>query len=163
MRQSKTMSGIAKSGLQWLWVALLLIVVDRYTKIWVTHHLVFQEPVKFLPFLDFTLAYNTGAAFSFLDRASGWQNWLFGLLAAGVSLFIFFWLAKIKAKDRWLAIALCLILGGAIGNVWDRMLYHYVIDFLAFHLENWRFAVFNVADAGISVGAFMLLIHWIRE
>jgi signal peptidase II len=119
--------------------------------------------MKVLPFFDLTLAYNTGAAFSFLNSASGWQNVFFSVLAFVVSIAIIAWLFRLRKKDGWLSIALCLILGGALGNAWDRLLYHYVIDFLSFHLGSWHFAIFNIADAGISVGAFMLLVQWVRD
>lgn len=151
------------TGIRWLWVAILLIALDRYSKVWAVQHLIFQSPVNILPFFDVTLVYNTGAAYSFLDNASGWQNIFFAGLAGVVSIAIIVWLSRIKVTAWWLSIALCLILGGALGNAWDRLQYQYVVDFLSFYWGSWHFAIFNIADAGISVGAFMLFVQWFRE
>lgn len=149
---------ISSSGLAWLWVAALVLIIDRYTKIWVMQHLVFQEPLHILPFFNLVLAYNSGAAFSFLDAASGWQNWFLGGLAIVVSAIVFVWLKRLPARAIWMALALCLILGGALGNAWDRWSYGYVIDFLSFHWGDWHFAIFNVADSAICVGAIMMFL-----
>ena len=154
---------IFQSGLCWLWLAIVVIAIDRYTKYWMTHHLVLGEPLEVLSIFNLTLAYNTGAAFSFLHSASGWQNWLLGGFAALVSVMILVALYRSRATEYWYNIALCFILGGALGNAWDRALYGYVIDFLNFHLGHWHFAIFNIADSAISVGAFMLLFYWMRQ
>lgn len=164
LRENMTLGKkILQSGLTWIWLAVVVIALDRFSKIWMMNHLNYQEPMKILPFFNFTLAYNRGAAFSFLHNASGWQNLVLGGLALIVSLTVIFWLAKVSRQDRWLSIALCLILGGALGNAWDRILYHYVVDFLDFHLGDWHFAIFNLADSAISIGAFMLFWHWTME
>lgn len=152
---------IFRSGLIWLWITILFFILDRLAKIWAVQHLALYEPLTIFPFFNLTLAHNTGAAFSFLHSASGWQNLLFGGLALIVSIVIIYWLAKLSSRDRWLSIALCLILGGALGNAWDRMSYGYVIDFFDFHLGNWHFAIFNTADSAICVGAAMLFLHWL--
>ncbi|MBX3709748.1 MAG: lipoprotein signal peptidase [Gammaproteobacteria bacterium] len=152
-----------KSGLAWLWITAIVLVVDRYSKMWVMQHLTYQEPLGILPFFNLTLAYNTGAAFSFLHTASGWQNGFFSGLAFIVSIVILGWLVKQSWHSYWVNTALCLILGGALGNAWDRMLYGYVVDFLSFHLGEWYFAIFNIADSAICVGAFMLFLHWARQ
>jgi signal peptidase II len=151
-----------KSGLIWLWIAAIVILIDHLSKVWVTTHLMFYEPVEVLPIFDFTLAYNTGAAFSFLQNASGWQNIFFTSLALIVSGIVVIWLAKTPVRERWFNIGLCFILGGALGNAWDRLLYGYVIDFLSFHYGTWHFAIFNLADSAIFVGACMLLWNWFR-
>lgn len=151
------------TGLAWLWLTILVIVLDRYSKLWVSEHLTFLEPFKILSFFNLTLAYNTGAAFSFLHTASGWQNLFLGGLAFIVSIIMIACLAKSPVNARWLNIALCLVLGGALGNAWDRILYGYVIDFFDFHLGQWHFAIFNVADSAITVGAFMLILHWLIQ
>jgi signal peptidase II len=148
------------SGLSWLWLALLVIFIDRYSKIWVVNHLNFQEPIQVLPFFNLTLAFNTGAAFSFLDKASGWQNGLLGGVAVFVSVLMLYWLTQLSVRAYWMCIAISLILGGALGNAWDRFLHGYVIDFLSFHLGNWYFAIFNLADSAICVGAFMIFFYW---
>lgn len=154
---------IIRSGLIWLWVSVLVLIVDRCSKLWMLNHLTYQEPLKVLPFFNFTLAFNTGAAFSFLHSASGWQNFFFTSLAILVSVIMLCWLWTLSRRDRWMSIALSLILGGALGNVWDRMLYRYVIDFLDFHMGDWHFAIFNLADSAICIGAFMLFFSWIIE
>lgn len=152
---------LLSTGLAWLWLVILLIAIDRYSKFWVAHHLSFFEPFEILPIFNLTLAYNTGAAFSFLHSASGWQNWAFGSLAIVISGMVIVWLSTLPARAYWLNIALCLILTGALGNAWDRLLYGYVIDFLDFHLNDWHFAIFNIADSAICVGAVMLCWHWV--
>lgn len=152
---------IGASGLRWLWLVVVLIALDQYTKVWMMQHLLPFQPVEVLSFFNFTLAYNTGAAFSFLHAASGWQNWLLGGLAVVVSVFLLLWLSRISYKERWLSIAICLILTGALGNAWDRVRYGFVVDFFDFHLGDWHFAIFNVADVAICVGAAMMIMSWV--
>lgn len=154
---------LCSSGLCFLWISIAVIAIDRYTKFWVLSHLTYQEPLIVLPIFNLTLAYNRGAAFSFLQSASGWQNLFFSCLAFIVALVVLYWLFNLSARARWLNVSLCLILGGALGNLWDRMLYGYVIDFLSFHVGDWYFAIFNVADSAISMGAFMLFWYWLRQ
>ena len=151
---------IATTGLSWLWVAFVVLALDRFSKIWVMQHLAFFEPVRILPIFNLTLAYNTGAAFSFLHNANGWQNIFFSSLAVIVSGIILFWLYKTPSRERWLNIALCFVLSGALGNAWDRLVYGFVVDFISFHLGAWHFAIFNIADSAICVGAFMLFWKW---
>lgn len=155
------LSRFKSTGLVWLWLTVLLVIVDRWSKIWVTDHLYAFNPLEVTSFLNLTLAYNTGAAFSFLHSASGWQNWLFGILAAVVSVFIIVWLSRLPRVAWWQSSAMCLILSGAIGNAWDRITYGYVIDFIDFHIHDWHFAIFNIADSAICVGAFMLVFCWL--
>jgi signal peptidase II len=159
----KPIKKFMSSGLSWLWIAVLVIVIDHYAKMWMVNNLTYQEPLRILPVFNLTLAFNTGAAFSFLHNASGWQNWFLCSLAFIVSFIILGWLSNSPSRDRWMNISLCLVLGGALGNVWDRISYHYVIDFLSFHLGNWHFAIFNTADAAICIGAFMLFLGWCRQ
>src|SRR3989338_2763957 len=130
---------LASSGLSWLWVAVIMIAVDQVTKTWVVEHLVPFQPHVVTSFFNLTLAYNTGAAFSFLHSASGWQNWLLGGLAVVVAMFIITWLARLPRSQYWQCVALSLILAGALGNAWDRMLYGHVIDFVNFHVGDWHF------------------------
>jgi signal peptidase II len=154
---------VVSTGLTWLWITVLVIMIDRFTKIWVTDHLIAYEPLKLHAMFNLTLAYNTGAAFSFLHTAAGWQNILLLSIALIVSVIICYWLYQSSVRERWMNIALCFILGGALGNAWDRIAYGYVIDFFDFHLGAWHFAIFNVADSAISLGAFMLFWHWARK
>jgi signal peptidase II len=154
---------LLSTGLIWLPLAMFLIAVDHYTKSWMLDHLVLHEPLEILPVFNLMLAYNTGAAFSFLHTASGWQNLFFSSLAVIVSIGIVCWLYQLSRKAVWTNIALCLIISGALGNAWDRMTYGYVIDFLSFHVGDWYFAIFNTADSAICVGAFMLMVYWMRR
>lgn len=149
----------SKSGLTWLWVAVIVLLLDRFTKHAVLVDLPPFAAVSVISHFNLTLTYNTGAAFSFLDSASGWQVWLFGLIATIVSIGILTWLYRLPAQQRWLSIALNFILGGALGNLSDRLLYGRVIDFLDFYWGNLHWPAFNVADSAVCVGAIMLLIE----
>ena len=149
-----------RSGLAWSWLAIGVLAVDQYTKWWVQHHLVWLTPYPVLPFLNLTLVYNKGAAFSFLHSASGWQNGLLGGLSVVVSIVIVGWLSVLRSNARSESIALNLILAGACGNVLDRLSDGYVIDFLDFHWYAWHFAIFNVADSAICVGTILLIWRW---
>ena len=142
---------------RWLLLALLLIVVDQLTKIGFDHALRYGERVNVLPVFDFTLLYNKGAAFSFLADQPGWQRWFFTILGIGASAFILWMMHTHRSQHRFM-LALTLILGGALGNVIDRIAYGHVVDFLLFYWQNWYYPAFNIADAGITVGAILLII-----
>lgn len=152
---------IFSSGLRWLWLTVTIIVVDQFSKQLAVNVLELHEAVPLLPSLNLMLAYNTGAAFSFLSSASGWQRWFFVCLAVAVSVALMFWLRRLTTGHQLQACALALILGGALGNVWDRLTYGYVIDFIDVYYKNWHWPVFNVADSAISVGAVLLIIDTI--
>jgi signal peptidase II len=145
------------SGLVWLWVSVLVIGLDQLTKHWALASLVPYEPVAIMPMFNIMLAFNPGAAFSFLGDQDGWQRWFFIALAWGVSLALVIWLSKTHLSQRRLVLGLTLVLGGAIGNVIDRMVYHHVVDFLDFYWGIWHYPTFNVADVAISVGAVLLI------
>ena len=150
--------------LKWLWLTLLVVVLDQFTKFLAGQLLQFHVPVELLPGLNLTLTHNTGAAFSFLSNAGGWQRWFFILLTAIVSMLIVFWLYRLSRQQRWMACALALILGGALGNLYDRILLGYVIDFIDVSLRflPWKlfnpWPAFNIADSAISCGAVMLIV-----
>lgn len=150
------------SGLGWLWIAGIVILLDHYSKLWMTGHLLPFESFPILSIFNFTLAFNKGAAFGFLHSAPGWQNLVLCSFACVISIVILVWLYRSLAREYWLNTALNLIMGGALGNVVDRLHYGYVIDFLDFHLGDWHFAIFNVADSAICIGAFMLCWHWLK-
>lgn len=150
---------LSQTGLRWLWIAIFVIAIDFFTKVWVQNHLMLYGVIPVTSFFNITLAHNKGAAFSFLNNAAGWQIWLFGSIAFLVSLGILIWLYRISSKQVWLAIALSLILGGAIGNLLDRIQYGHVIDFLDFYVGQWHWPTFNMADSAVCVGALMLLIE----
>lgn len=155
---------VSKWGqLKWLWLSLVVIVLDLATKAWVSNTFRYGELLEVLPIFDLTLLHNKGAAFSFLANESGWQRWFFALIAVVVSGVLLVWLKRLKANETWLAVALALVLGGALGNLHDRVLLGYVVDFLFFHWENNYFPAFNLADSAITLGAGMLIVDMIRN
>ena len=143
----------------WLWLSALIVAADQWTKALISDAMTLYESVEILPILDLTLLHNTGAAFSMLSDAGGWQKWLFIVLALVVSVVILVWLRRLPTKGQGLlAFGLALILGGAIGNVIDRVNYGYVVDFIHVHWQQWYFPAFNVADSAITVGAAALIL-----
>jgi len=144
--------------LRWLWLSLIVVVLDQISKQLVENSLLVFETIPLLPFLNLTLVYNEGAAFSFLSDQGGWQRWLFVVLAATVTLVLIFWLQRLQRTDRWLALALSLIIGGAVGNLLDRLIFGHVIDFIDLYYNQWHWPAFNIADSAISVGVVLILI-----
>jgi signal peptidase II len=142
----------------WMLVVVAVIAIDQVTKYFANTMLAYAEPHTLLPVLDITLHYNRGAAFSFLSDAGGWQRWFFTVIALGVSIYIGIWLQRLKREQWLLSFALALVLGGALGNLWDRVWFGYVIDFISVHWDHHYFPTFNIADAAISVGAVLLLL-----
>jgi signal peptidase II len=148
----------AVSMLPWLGLALIVLIADQFTKILILGYYQYGDSTYVTPFFNIVRAHNTGAAFSFLAAASGWQRWLFTGIAVAAVLFIL-WLLRSHSHQKLFAFALACILGGAVGNVVDRLLHGYVVDFLQFHWANrWYFPAFNVADAGITIGAACLIL-----
>ena len=142
----------------WVFIAISVFVLDRVTKMLVLHYLPFRLPVNILPIFNLFFTFNTGSAFGFLNNASGWQGWLFSGIAITVSIFLVAWQFKISYRYIWLKVALAFILGGTMGNLYDRIAYGYVIDFLDFYFKQWHYATFNLADSAICAGAIMLVI-----
>ena len=157
-KSSQIKSDIAhKQGtLRWLWITAFVVIADLYTKSLASQWLEFAHPVEISPIFNFTLLHNTGAAFSFLSDAGGWQRWFFTAIALITVIILLVWMWRIPKTDRWVAISLALIMGGAIGNVYDRITLGYVVDFLHFHWKDAYFPAFNIADSAITVGAFMM-------
>ena len=153
----------SQTGLPWLWVSLLVFALDQITKLIALKTLTAYVPLSVLPFLNFMLAFNRGAAFSFLHSASGWQVWLFGGIALTISVVIIIWLWRLSYKQAWLCIALALVVGGALGNLWDRLYLGHVVDFIQLYYSTWYWPAFNVADSAICVGAVMLFLDLIRK
>ncbi|HCO58951.1 MAG TPA: signal peptidase II [Porticoccaceae bacterium] len=145
--------------LVWGALAVLLLVADQYTKQLASQTLRYGEQVYVTPFLNWTLLHNTGAAFSFLADAGGWQNTLFSVIAILVSLFIVYWLATTPRSAPSQALALTLVLSGALGNLYDRLTLGYVVDFVQFHYRQYYWPAFNIADSAITVGAGLLIIQ----
>jgi len=141
----------------WLLLSLLVVVLDQASKYLADEHLSYAQAVALLPVFDLTLVYNRGAAFSFLADAGGWQRWFFAALAAAVSVVLVIWIKRLRSSETLLAIALAMILGGALGNLYDRVMLGYVIDFISVHYRQYYFPAFNLADAAISVGAVLLI------
>lgn len=166
MRSFRSLSKAEERGmLAWLWLAAVVVAADQLTKWMAEAYLELHQPVPVIPHLNWTLAYNEGAAFSFLAGLGGVQRWIFAALAIAVSLFIIHWLRRLRKTQTWGAVGLALVLGGAVGNLIDRLLYGKVIDFIDFYLHihvpfllpNGHFATFNVADIAITVGAALLV------
>ncbi len=153
-----------QGSLRWLWLALAVVLVDQGSKLLAEQLLVIHDPEVVLPSFNLFLTYNTGAAFSFLRDAGGWPRWLFAALSVGVSVFIVVWLRRIPRDQRWLACALALVLGGAAGNLVDRLfrIDGGVVDFIDIYFGTWHWPAFNVADSAISIGAVMLLWSAVR-
>jgi signal peptidase II len=147
---------------KWGWLSLLVIVLDQLTKYLAETLLVMHQPVAVLPSFNLMLTYNTGAAFSFLADAGGWQRWFFLILGAVISAGLLVWLYRLKPAEKWLALALALILGGALGNMIDRVWLGQVIDFIQLYYERWYWPAFNIADSAISVGAVLLVLDSLR-
>ncbi len=165
--------------LKWLWLTAVVVVLDQLSKYLASHNLEMFQPLNVLPVLNMTLMHNEGAAFSFLSSAGGWQRWFFTVLAVLVSLVIFNWLRKLQDTEKWQAVALALILGGALGNVIDRMLLGHVVDFIdVFYTASasclplfvpvsqhgvlqCHWPAFNIADSAITVGVVVLILEGI--
>ncbi len=143
---------------KYLSLSCIVIVLDQITKYYANQELHLHQAVQVMPGFNLTLMYNTGAAFSFLSEASGWQRWFFIGVATLISIAIIIWMHGLPANKRWLLTALALVLGGAIGNVCDRVLLGHVVDFIEVYYQNSYWPTFNIADSAITVGAVMLLI-----
>jgi len=149
--------------MKWLWLTLFIFVLDLLTKAIISQNFQLYETLVVIPgWFNLTLAHNAGAAFSFLADESGWQRWFFAIIAFVVSGVIFFWINRLQKHEVWVAISLALVLGGALGNLWDRLTLGYVVDFLDFYYQSdtkaMHWPAFNVADMAISIGAVMLII-----
>jgi signal peptidase II len=145
--------------LKWLWISVLSLLLDQASKLAVDGSMQLFESIPLLPYFNLTYVHNTGAAFSFLSDAGGWQRWLFAGLAVVMSSIIGLWLARLKQHETLMAVALALVLGGAIGNLIDRVAYGYVIDFLDVYYQDWHWPAFNIADSAICVGVALMLLE----
>ena len=159
---------VGRSGWRWLPLVLLVIVADQLSKGWIEANYQLGDHTPVWPWLDIIRLHNPGAAFSFLAGAGGWQRWFFIVLALGVSVVLLWWLRSVhEAVERRLALALSLILAGAIGNVIDRIEHGYVVDFIHVHWGSAYFPAFNIADAALTVGAALMIfdafLEWRRE
>ena len=144
--------------LRLLWLSLLVVVLDQLSKYWVVASFEEYEVLRVWPVFNLTLVYNTGAAFSFLSDAGGWQRWFFIIVGVLVSAIMVIWLARLGRRDRWTGVGLALVIGGALGNLIDRVLLGKVIDFLQWHWQDWYWPSFNLADSAITLGVVLLLV-----
>ena len=149
--------------LKWIWLAVVVIVLDQLTKYIASTSLEMHQAIAVMPMFNWTLMHNPGAAFSFLANEDGWQRWFFATIAIVVSVVIFLWIKKLEQHEKWQAIALALILGGAVGNVIDRIWLGYVVDFIQIYYQQWYWPAFNIADSAISIGVVMIIIDSIRQ
>ena len=149
--------------MKWLWLSGLVVVLDQITKLVADSQLLVRHPVPVFPGFSFTLLYNEGAAFSFLSDAGGWQRWFFMLLSLVISLVLVYWLRRIEKHKLFLAAGIALILGGALGNLIDRSVYGYVIDFIDVYYRQYHWPAFNIADSAITLGAALLVLDLLLE
>jgi signal peptidase II len=152
-----------QTGWRFLWLSALVIVSDQYTKVLVLENIELYQAIQILPFVNLTHVYNYGAAFSFLHDAGGWQRWFFTIIAFVVSALMLWWLRQTNQKQIMLPVAFSLIIGGAIGNAYDRLVHGYVIDFLVLYYQDWYWPAFNVADSAICIGAILLIIDMFKN
>jgi signal peptidase II len=143
---------------RWLGVSVLVIFIDQLTKLLAEAKLVYAEPLAVLPSFNLTLLYNPGAAFSFLSDAGGWQRWFFVIISLGASVALTVWLRKLNPSQWQLALALSLVLGGAVGNLIDRLWLGHVVDFIQLYYRDFYWPAFNIADSAITVGAILLVL-----
>jgi signal peptidase II len=154
--------GPSNSWLPWLGLALAIFIADQFTKVLILGYYRLGDSTYVASFFNIVRAHNTGAAFSFLAAASGWQRWFFTVIGIAAAVFIV-WMLRSHAGQKLFSFALACILGGAIGNVVDRLLHGYVVDFVQVHWRGWYFPAFNVADSAITIGAAFLILDELRR
>ena len=154
-------SGI--KNLVWLLLSLAIVCFDQLSKLYAVKYLSLYQPLPLVPFFNLTLAHNTGAAFSFLGSAGGWQRWFFAFIALVVSIACLVWLYRSPARGKLLLAAISLLLGGALGNLWDRLAYGYVIDFIDLYVGDWHWPIFNIADAAICIGVAIIAMTSLKK
>ncbi len=145
--------------LKWLWLSLAALILDQMTKLAIVDSMTLHQSIPVTSFFSLTYVHNTGAAFSLLSDAGGWQRWLFSGLAAVVSVVMVVWISRLQKHETLLAVSLSLVLGGAIGNLFDRVAYGYVIDFLDVYYQDMHWPAFNIADSAICIGVFLMLLE----
>lgn len=161
---SEALPAAVDSGWRYLPLAAAIIIADQLSKAWILARLALHDSFTVLPVLDILRTHNTGAAFSFLAGAGGWQRWFFTLLALGISAGIVWWLRRLDGRQQSVqALGLALVLAGALGNAIDRLRFGYVVDFIGVHWNDAWFPAFNIADASITIGAGLLLLDALLE
>ncbi|MCF7362959.1 MULTISPECIES: signal peptidase II [Vibrio] len=156
---------LKQSGVRWLWLALLVFVADIGIKLVVMNGMGYgwENRIEILPFFNLLYVHNYGAAFSFLSDQAGWQRWFFTAIAFVVTGLLAFWMRRLPASDKWNNIAYALIIGGAVGNVFDRVVHGFVVDYLDFYWGNYHWPAFNLADSAICIGAAMIILDSFRS
>lgn len=154
--------GASAGMLQWLGLAFAILLIDQFTKVLILGYYRLGDTTYVTSFFNIVRAHNPGAAFSFLAGAGGWQRWFFTALGLGAAAFII-WMLRSHSGQRLFAFALSCILGGALGNVLDRLIHGYVVDMLDFHWRGWHYPAFNLADSAITLGAICLIVDELRR
>jgi signal peptidase II len=159
-----TKPSIGESGIRWVWISFAVIALDQFTKLWIQHSMALRDSIEVLPVLNIYHTFNPGAAWSMLADAGGWQRWMFSILGIGVSIAMLIWLRRLAVRTHALLVTgLTLIVGGAIGNVIDRLYLGHVVDFIQAHGGDDYFPSFKVADSAITIGAALVIIDSLRE
>jgi signal peptidase II len=153
------MKTLKQTGLGWIWVAIVVLVLDVISKHWVRSSMELNEVIRLVPSLNLYYAHNYGAAFSFLADKGGWQRWIFALIAIVIIIGLLVMQYQLPRTERIKNIAYSLIIGGALGNLIDRAFHGFVVDFIDFYVGGWHFATFNIADCGICIGAALVIIE----
>ena len=153
----------SQTGLRFIWISIVVFLLDQYSKYAVSGSMSLFQSIEVMPFFNLTYVHNYGAAFSFLDSAGGWQRWFFTAIAVAVSGVILWWLKQTPRNQTLLPVAFSFILGGALGNVYDRLMHGYVIDFLDFYIKDMHWPAFNIADSAIFIGAALLIIDMLKN
>nr|WP_205409409.1 signal peptidase II [Vibrio ruber] len=156
---------LKRSGIRWLWLAVVVFALDIVIKLVVMNHMDYgwQHRIEVLPFFNLLYVHNYGAAFSFLSDQTGWQRWLFTGIALLVVLLLMYWMRRQPASERWTNSAYAMIIGGAVGNVFDRIAHGFVVDYLDFYWGGHHWPAFNLADSAICIGAVMLILDGFRR
>lgn len=156
---------LKQSGVRWLWLAIVIFLADIGIKYVVMNNMGYgwANRIEILPFFNLLYVHNYGAAFSFLSDQAGWQRWLFTGIAFVATGLLTYWMSKLPAKEKWNNIAYAMIIGGAVGNVFDRVIHGFVVDYLDFYWGNYHWPAFNLADMAICLGAAMIILDGFRK
>ncbi|AOM41252.1 signal peptidase II [Xenorhabdus hominickii] len=150
---------ICSTGLRWLWLVVVILILDLGSKHLVLQHLALYNPIPLIPSFNLMYAQNLGAAFSFLADKGGWQRWFFALIAIVISVVLMVMMYRSSAKQKLSNIAYALVIGGALGNLFDRLVHGFVVDFIDFYVGEWHWPTFNIADSAICIGAALIIIE----
>jgi signal peptidase II len=152
-------NALCSTGLRWLWLVVVVIAIDFGSKMWVMDNMMLHETQPLMPYLNLFYAHNYGAAFSFLADKGGWQRWFFAGIAVAIVVALLVMMYRNAARNKLTNIAYALIIGGALGNLFDRSYHGFVVDFIDFYVGDWHFATFNIADCAICIGAALVVLE----